>query len=255
MKKIIQIFLTSIVAILLTSCANDKDEKAKKFIKIIETTEDGIAEKSVFTYKKNQIISADNSKQNIVYTYTDGLITKIARYNKESKLSVTLQYSYLKEKLIKVTSSEAYVIYYSHNSNETVLYEKKTIDAQNKEHNVYHGTLSFKNNNLLKDERIFDDISLNTVSSSKITFEYDAFNNPYLSILGYDKLLDHNVLVSKNNVVRTVVEITVVEGGQTISSANLYSTAFKYDSDDYPTEQVSESSITNPNYSKIEYLY
>lgn len=256
MKKLIQISLfVSIVAVFFASCSNDKNEKGKNFVKMIETTENGVAEHSVFTYLEHQISSTDNSKQNIVYTYTEGLITKIVNYNKESKLKVVLQYSYKEEKLVKVTSSEGYVIYYTPNSNGTVFYEKKTIDSENQEHKVYHGVLSFKNENLVKDERVFDNVSSNTVSTSNTTFEYDAFNNPYFSILGYDKLLDQGALISKNNVVMTVAETTIVEAGQTISSANLYGTTFKYDADDYPTEQVSESSITNPNYLKIQYLY
>lgn len=256
MKKLTQIFLfASIVALLFTSCASDKDENGKNFIKMIETTENGVSKNSVFTYNENKIISTDNSAQNVVYTYTDGLITKVVNYNKQSKLSVTLNYEYLKEKLVKVTSSEDYLINYTYNSDGTVSYEKNTVDSKNKENKEYHGTLSFKNENLVKDERVFDAVSSNTVSSSKTTFEYDAYNNPYSAILGYDKLLDQGVAISKNNVVRTVAETAVVENGQTISSANLYSTTFKYDSDNYPIEQVSESSAMNPNYLKIQYLY
>lgn len=256
MKKITQIFIfISIVAVFLTSCANDKDEKAKNFIKMIETTENGVAEHSVFTYHENQIISADNTKQRIDYTYKEGLITKMVSYNKESELSTVVEYTYLKEKLVKVTSSEKYVIYYTHKADGTVYYEKYNDNSQNQEQKIYHGTLSFKNKDLVKDERVFDDVGPNKISSSKTTFEYDTFNNPYFAILGYDKLLDQSALVSKNNVVMTVAETTIVEAGQTISSANLYKAIFKYDVDNYPTEQVSESSISNPNYSKIEYLY
>lgn len=256
MKKTTLMFLfVSIVAVFLTSCANDKEEKVKNFVKIIENTENGVAEHSVFTYHENQIISADNTKQRIDYTYKEGFITKIVSYNKESKSSKVFEYTYLKEKLVKVTTSENDVIYYTHKSDGTVYYEKYNDNSQNPEQKIYHGTLFFKNKNLVKDERVFDDVGPNKISSSKTTFEYDAFHNPYCAILGYDKLLDQSILVSKNNVVMTVTETTVVEAGQTISSANLYKSIFKYDTDNYPTEQVSESSISNPNYSKIEYLY
>lgn len=256
MKKLIRIFFfISIVSLFLTSCSNDKDDKGKNFIKIIESTENGISENSVFTYHENQIISADNSKEKIDYTYDNGLITKIVKYNKQTQLSITLEYTYLKEKLVRVKSSQNYVIYYTHTSDATVLYEKYKIDSQNQEHKAYHGTLFFKNSNLIKDERVFDNVSESVDSSSKTTFEYDTYNNPYYSILGYDKLLDCGVSLSKNNAVLTVVESTVMVGDETITSANIYKTDFKYDADDYPTEQVSEASIGNPNYSKIQYLY
>lgn len=256
MKNSIKIFFfISIAAVLLSSCANDKDEKSKNFIKIIESTQNGIAENSVFTYNENQIISAENSKEKIDYTYQDGVIIKITTFNKATQQNVVLKYTYNKEKLVKVTSSENYVINYTHNSNETVYYEKINVNTQNQQQKVYHGNLFFKNNNLIKDERVFDDGEENTVSSSKTTFDYDTFNNPYFSILGFDKLLDHDASVSKNNVVMTVAETTVVSGEEIISSANMYKTTFKYDTDNYPTEQVAEESLTNPNYSKIQYLY
>ncbi len=256
MRNLIKIFFyIFIAAVLLSSCSNDKNDKDKVFIKMIETTENGVSEHSVFTYNENQIISAENSKQKIDYTYQDGVITKIATYNKATQLSIVLKYTYDKGKLVKVTSSENYEINYTHNSNETVYYEKLNVNAQNQQQKVYHGNLFFKNKNLIKDERIFDAADINSVSSSKITFDYDTFNNPYFSILGYNKLLDQGAVVSKNNSVMTVVETTVVSGGGTISSANMYKTTFKYDAYNYPTEQISEASLTNPNYSKIQYLY
>ncbi|MFA9192680.1 hypothetical protein AAGV28_14980 [Flavobacterium sp. FZUC8N2.13] len=256
MKNNIKLFFfISITAVFFSSCANDKDEKSKNFIKIIESTQNGIAENSVFTYNKNQIISAENSKQKIDYTYQDGVIIKITTYNKTTQQNVVLNYTYNKEKLVKVTSSENYVINYTHHSDGTVYYEKFNVDAQNQQQKVYHGNLTFKNNNLINDERVFDDADQNSISSSKTTFDYDTYNNPYFSILGFDKLLDHDASVSKNNVVMTVAETTVVSGEETISSANMYKNTFKYDTDNYPTEQVAEESLTNPNYSKIQYLY
>jgi hypothetical protein len=256
MKDSIKIFFViSIVSILLASCSNDKDDKNKYFIKIVETTENGISETTVFKYDENQIISADGTKQLVDYTYDNKLITKIVTYNKESMLSSTLEYSYVKDKLVKVTSSEDYIIKYAHNTDGTVLYEKYTIDSQNQEQKVYHGILYFKNKNLIKEDRILDDTAVGVVSNSKFRFEYDAYNNPYHSILGYDKLLDHGVTISNNNPVMTVIETTVAQGEQITSSAKLYKSTFKYDADNYPTEQISESSIANPNYLKTQYLY
>ena len=246
-------FSILITPILLSFCSNDKNEKGKNFIKMIESTENGIVENSVFTYYENQIINAENSKEKIDYTYENGLITKIVRYNKATKANVVLGYTYKEEKLVKVTSSENYVINYTHDSNGTVNYEKFNVSAKKQQQKVYHGSLFFKNNNLIKDERVDD--NEDKKSTSKTTFDYDGYNNPYFSILGFDKLLDQGVMVSKNNAVMTVVETTVVDGDQIISSANMYKTTFKYDADNYPTEQVTEESVTNPNYSKIQYLY
>ncbi|KDN54876.1 hypothetical protein [Flavobacterium seoulense] len=256
MKNLVKtFFFISITAIFLSSCSNDKNEKGKNFIKIIESTQNGIVENSVFTYNDKQLVSAENSKSKTDYTYNDGLITKVITYSKTTNATIVVNYKYNNEKLTEVTSSENYVINYTHNSDGTVSYEKFTVDAKKQQQKVYHGTLVFKNQNLIKDERVFDDADENSVSSSKTTFDYDTFNNPYFSIVGFDKLLDQGAAISKNNIVMTVAETTVVSGEGTISSANMYKTTFKYDSDDYPTEQVSEASLNNPNYSKIQYLY
>lgn len=256
MKKLNYIFFfILIVSLFLTSCSNDKDEKGKTFVKIIESTENGISENTVFTYHENQIISSDNSKEKIDYTYDNELITKIVKYNKQTQLSTTLEYTYLDKKLVKAKSVNNYVIYYTHNTDATVSYEKYKIDSQNQERKVSHGTLFFRSKNLIKDERFYDNVSEGVISGSKTSFEYDTYNNPYFSISGFDKLLDRATLVSKNNAVITIVETTVVNGSETITSANIYRTTFKYDADDYPTEQVSEASVGNPNYSKIQYLY
>ena len=245
-----------IVAVFLTSCSNgDSNDFSKNFIEIIETNENGISENTVFSYHENQIISSDNSKEKIEYTYNNGLITKVVKYNKETQLNTTLEYTYLKGKLVKAKSVNNYVIYYTHNADATVTYERYKIGSENQELKVNHGTLFFNNRNLVKDERFFDNVSEGIVAGSKTSFEYDAYNNPYKSILGFDKLLDRGALVSKNNVVITIVETTVENDDGTITSANIYRTNFKYDSDDYPTEQLSEASVGNPNYSKIQYLY
>lgn len=256
MKNLTKIFFfISIVVILLSSCANDKDDKGKNFIKMIETTENGVAENSIFKYYENQILSAENSKQRIDYTYDGGLITKIVIYNKDNESSIVLDYKYAKEKLVQVSSSEDYEIYYTHNTDGTVSFEKYKGTSEGEGERVYHGVLYFKNDNLIKKECVFDVVDEDKVITSKITFDYDTFNNPYFSILGYDKLLDKGAAISKNNVVMTVAETTVIDGEQTISSAKMYTTTYKYDADNYPVEQVSEASLNNPNYSKIQYLY
>lgn len=256
MQKITQLFfLIATVAILLTSCANDKDDKGKIFIKMIETTENGVSENSIFKYLDNQIISSENSKQKIEYTYNNGLITKIVSYNKLNESSVVLEYTYENEQLVKLTSSENYVIYYTHASDGKISCEKFLGSSKEEGQKLSHGVLYFKNDNLVKSENVFDVIAEDKVTTTTISYEYDTYNNPYNSIVGYNKLLDKAAIVSKNNVVMIVAETAVVVGDQTISSAKMHTISYKYDKDNNPTEQESESSLNNPNYSKIQYLY
>ncbi len=256
MKNITKIFfLIFTITLVLSSCANDVDDKGKVFVKIIESTENNISETSVFKYNGNHIVSAENSKQKIDYTYKEGFITKILIFDKENETTVVLEYKYSKGKLVQLTSSEDYKIYYTHNTDGTVSFEKFKRISEGEDERVYHGVLYFKKKNLIKKEISFDIVDEDQVITSKIEFSYDTYNNPYNSILGYEKLLDKGAAVSKNNVMMTVAETTVVDGDQTISSAKMYTTSYKYDSDNYPIEQVSEASLNNPNYSKIQYLY
>jgi hypothetical protein len=64
----------------------------------------------------------------------------------------------------------------------------------------------------------------------------------FYAILGYSKLMDHNDLVSLNNKRSSVVqESSTNAASQTISSAKFFNSIFKYDTDGYPMEQLTET--------------
>ncbi|WP_414000262.1 hypothetical protein ACMDB5_06845 [Flavobacterium sp. W1B] len=253
MNKIVVVLIVSLLV--FYSCSDNKEGNGKLLIKTVETSENGTSVTTLFKYNGNEILSAVGVKNHIAYTYENGLITKITSKDKENQLSVTLEYSYDKGKLVRMKSSENYVINYTHNSDGTVSYEKITVDPQNQGTELFYGTLYFENKNLIKDERTIDDVVLGLVSKYKFSFEYDSKMNPFYNILGYEKLLNQNEIISFNNSVMSVLEITITKDGKIISSANLYRGAFKYDEDHYPTEQLSEASIANPNYLKTQYFY
>jgi hypothetical protein len=74
----------------------------------------------------------------------------------------------------------------------------------------------------------------------------------FYAILGYSKLMDHNDLVSLNNKRSSVVqESSTNAASQTISSAKFFNSIFKYDTDGYPMEQLTE---TKSGYLKSEYF-
>ncbi|MNG32565.1 hypothetical protein D3C84_1186110 [compost metagenome] len=76
--------------------------------------------------------------------------------------------------------------------------------------------------------------------------------------MGYKKLLDCNEGISPNNSLISTVITSVSKEDQVTSSAVFYKSSFKYDLDNYPTEQVSENAIaTNGHvgYLKSEYFY
>jgi hypothetical protein len=64
--------------------------------------------------------------------------------------------------------------------------------------------------------------------------------------------------ISSNNSLINTVIATITNGDQVLSSANFYKSSFKYDSENYPTERVSETAILangNTGYLKTQYFY
>lgn len=242
------------VAVLSSSCSGDKKDKSKVLKKLIETTEDGTSVTTLLTYNGNEIVNIDDVLLHKDFSYTNGLITKISTLDKATKLSRTVEYSYKKDQLIQVLSPGDYVINYIHNIDETVSYEKKSLNSGNQDAKLYHGTLYFKNKNLVKDERILDDTVPDVVSKHTVNFKFDSKSNPLYPISGYVKLLDQNEVISLNNMVSSVTESSITNvSDQIISTAKFYKSTFKYDADDCPTEQLTETAKTG--YLKSQYFY
>lgn len=259
MKKTKNIFLVlSIFVMTLCSCSNDTDDSVKLLKKVVETSAQGTSETMLFTYNGTEIVRIDGAQKRTDFTYTDGLITKTIALNKTNQQSETIEYSYLEGKLVEVESLGNFRIKYSHNSDKTVSYQKFTIGSGNQEVKEFHGTLYFENENLIKEERVLDTTPVGVTSSESITFDYDAKNNPLYNILGYKKLLDYMETISSNNSLINTVIVTTTNGDQVLSLANFYKSSFNYDSENYPTEQVSETALFangNRGYLKTEYFY
>lgn len=258
MKKTKNIFwLLSVFVLTLYSCSNDNDDSLKLLKKVVETSENGTSETTVYTYNGTEIVSIDGVQKRTDFTYTDGLITKTVILNKTNQLSETIEYSYLVGKLVEVESLGNYRINYIHNTDKTVSYERFRISG-NQQVKEFHGTLYFANENLIKNERILDTMPVGITSSESITFDYDAKNNPLYNVLGYKNLLDHMETISSNNSLINTVIATTTNGDQVLSVANFYKSSFKYDSENYPTERVSETAILangNTGYLKTQYFY
>lgn len=254
MKKTKNIFwVLSIFVLTLNSCSTDNDDSLKLLKKVVETSEEGTSETTLYTYNGNEIVSIDGVQKHTDFTYTNGLITKVVTLNKTNQQSETIEYSYLEGKLVEVESLGNYRINYIHNSDKTVSYEKSTIGSGNQEVKEFHGTLYFENENLIKEERTLDNTAVGVTSNYSVSFDYDSKNNPLYNILAFKKLLDRMETISSNNSLINTVVTTTTKGDQVLSSANFYKSSFKYDSDNYPTEQISENE--NTGYLKTQYFY
>ncbi|WP_073352686.1 hypothetical protein [Flavobacterium xanthum] len=256
-KILLHLFLSFLV-LTIYSCSNDNHDSMKLLKKVVETSEGGTAETTLYTYKGNQIVSMDGANKRTDFTYTEDLITKRVTQNKTNQLLETINYSYFEGKLVEVISLGKYRIKYVHNADKTVSYEKFSIASGNQQVKEFHGKLYFENENFIKDERILDNTASGTLIEYTVSFDYDAKYNPLYNIVGYKKLLDYNEEISSNNSLISTVITSVSKDDQITSSANFYTTSFKYDLDNYPIEQVSENSVaTNGNggYLKTEYYY
>ena len=258
MKKNKIFWILSVCLLTFCSCSSDKDDSLKFIKKIVESSEGGVSETTLFTYKRNQISSADGTQKRTDFTYTDGFITKTVTLNKVSQLLETVVYSYLEGNLVEVVSFGNYRIIYIHNPDKTVSYEKFTTVSPNQEVKEFHGILYLENENFIKDERIFDNTAAGVVAKHSVIFDYDAKRNPLYNILGYKKLLDYNEGISSNNSLMRTVTTNFSKDEQITSSASLYKSTFKYDSENYPTERVSETAVAgngNVGYLKTQYFY
>lgn len=242
----------------LFSCSNDSEDNLKLLIKVVETNEKGTSETTLFTYNDNEIVSIDGGQKRTAFTYSDGLITKTITLDKKNQLLETIEYSYLKGKLSGIQSLGNYRINYIHNSDKTVSYERFTIISANQQVKEFHGTLYFENENLIKEERIYDNMPVGVDSNYSVSYDYDLKKNPLFHIKGLKELLNQNEKISMNNNVISTVITSVSKDDQITSSAYLYKNSFTYDLDNYPTERVSENTVaTNGNigYLKTEYFY
>ncbi|NRS90071.1 hypothetical protein HNQ02_003006 [Flavobacterium sp. 7E] len=228
----------------LISCSGDKEQGGKLVKRLVETTENGKEEPTLFTYQDNKIESIDEVNFKTTFTYTDDLITKKTILNKASQLIEIVYYHYENEQLIEAKSA-SYIVSYIHGNDGVVAYEKYRIGTDLKETKEYHGQLFFKAANLVKDIRISELSVMGVVETKTYEFQYDTKNNPFAAIANYSKLLDNNERASKNNVVITTIADESKDGDQIVSSALLYINSYKYDNENYPTEQNTDDVVPN----------
>ena len=251
-------YLYSVLTICLFafySCSTDTSTNVKLLKKTISTSETGASLTTVFTYVDDEILSTDDTNTHVEFTYSDGLIVKKVTTDKTISAIEIINYTYDAGKLIRAESPNTYRINYIHNSDNTISYQKMKIVSNNQEVKEYHGILFFENENLVKDERTFDNTAAGTVSKYNLSFDYDSKTNPLYNIAAYKKMLDCNQAVSANNSLNVTEITSVAKDDQIISSAKLYKSSFSYDVHGYPKEQVSETAIFNSGAVKIQYFY
>ncbi|KIX21948.1 hypothetical protein SY27_04500 [Flavobacterium sp. 316] len=237
MKKILT--LVSAIALVFTSCSKDDDsvvdEAENILLKKTILTEGGNTETYDWTYDGNKLVSnISNDGSKLLYTYTGDLLTKIEEFDGAS-LEFTTNYFYNNGKLVSMEeistgSSQKERTDYTYNSDGTVSFTKYAIViATNATSTINNGKLFFANNNVIKREEI------STYSTITTTYLYDDKKNPFMNVVGLDKLFDEP-RSSKNNVVKETEVVENTSGGTT----NTYITTnvYTYNASGYPITVV-----------------
>lgn len=262
MRKVICLFFISLFITTLTSCTADADDtiQDKLVKKIIEVNQDESSSTYIFTYNGKKIISIESQETSKTFFYTGDLITKIVALNKTTQTQSTSDYIYTNNHLTKVINSDNYTFTYTHQPNGSITYQKTTTDSNNAVTILFDGSLSLTASNIIKDMRTLATRDANKIYTEEVSFGYEAKKNPFHSITGFSKLLDHSKMISINNV-KTILEnntITIVDTNQITSSANYYSNSFVYDNDGYIKELISEKAVLgnqNKNHFKSLFFY
>ncbi|GIZ07518.1 hypothetical protein [Flavobacterium sp. UMI-01] len=257
-KKIYIYWFLTVTTLLFSSCSEDLDDSIKYLNKIVETSESGTEKTTTFFYNQAQLVRIESAETIKVFTYTADLITKIETTTLSNNSKTIVNYSYNNGKLQTVQSDGDYVINYTHNQDGTVSYEKFDISLLPLPVKIHHGKLYFDNGNIIREERTLDNVGVGVLSRYYVNYEYDLKSNPLHHILGYEKLLDHEGIISTNNYLISTVETSVEKDGQIISSASFYKNTFKYDKRNYPVEKNSLVSIPHKGISynlKTTYHY
>ena len=265
MKRILCIF--GALALLLSSCSSDEksspveiDSTLPKTISYIYPSPQlGTNNKNTASYNGNKLISLVSEDSKKVFTYEGDVIVKQEVFDvdgngKELK-SAEVSYTYENGKLkTKVTREDFTVEYpngyyidkvvFTHTSNEVISYVNYSVNKDTKaETKNSEGKLTYKDENLVKDEQKFSAVTETWV------YEYDTKNNPLKNILGFNLLLNEIDGFAKNNVVKTT------KTSSEFPNAAVYATSYLYNNNNYPTRNTSFDGGGKNIEFEIEYTY
>lgn len=260
MRKAIYLVFVTLFIVTITSCTSDNVDvvQLKLLKKVIEINVDGTSSTYNFTYNGTKIVSINSELNTKTFTYTNNLITKIIELDNATQLQTTYTYSYIDDKLTQIICSDNYELNYTYNADGTISYKKTTTDINNNIVLIYHGALSFQNENIHNDKKTFDNTAVNILSKEEVSFVYDAKKNPFNNITGYNKLLNRFNTNSINNATSSIeiASTSYLDTNQITSSAIQLPRVFQYDNGDYPIEIVSDKAVfENQNKRHLKSLY
>lgn len=256
MKKISCLF--GVLALILVSCSNDygsangvTNTPLPKTVSYKYSDSPDDNDIVSVTYIGNKIVSAGftpNDKQ--VYTYTGDFITKIEDFAEEGNISSTNEFTYENGKLkidllTEIGGSQTYISkkVYTYNANGTISFIIYSVNSNAIETKKSEGVLTYLNGNLTQKTEVY------AGSSYAKTYEYDAENNPFKNILGYNLIIDSETNASLNN----VTKLTYVRTSGANTTTTIFNTVYEYNVKGYPVKQTQTDSFNNDEI--MEYTY
>ncbi len=228
MKKLLYLFSASLLV--LSSCSSDDDTTATVLVKKVSYVSIGESYTVDFTYSGNKIVSnVNNYGEKTTFTYTGDLITKIVDTDDKGNVDYTTEFTYTNGKLtseISLGTGDDYKhkTKYVHNTDGTISFEEfRVAVATGKEEEYGIGKYTFKNGNLVKKEKSYYG------TNSSETYEYDAKNNPFKNVVGFNLFVNDEEGAYVNNIVKRTYS------NSTGTYTNTYE--YKYNAEGFPTEQ------------------
>lgn len=231
MKKLLYLFSASLLV--LSSCSSDDDTTATVLLKKASYVSTGESFTTDFTYSGNKLVSwVDSFGDKKTFTYTGDLITKIVDTDDKGNVDYTTEFTYTNGKLTSEISLETgddykYKTKYVHNTDGTISFEEFRVAVATGKEEKYGdiGKYTFKNGNLVKKEKSYYG------TNSSETYEYDAKNNPFKNVVGFNLFVNDEEGAYVNNIVKR----TYSNSNSTGTSTNTYE--YKYNAEGFPTEQ------------------
>ncbi|CAN1505183.1 hypothetical protein MCETHM1_00618 [Flavobacteriaceae bacterium] len=233
MKKLLYLF--SATLLVLSSCSSDDDTTSAPtttvLLKKSSYVSTGESFTTDFTYSGNKLVSSvDSFGDKTTFTYTGELITKIVDTDNKGVVDQTTEFTYTNGKLTSEISLETgddykYKTKYVHNTDGTISFEdfRVAVATGKEEEYGYIGKYTFKNGNLVKKEKSYYG------TNSSETYEYDAKNNPFKNVVGFNLLVNDEEGAYVNNIVKRTYS----------NSTDIYTNTYeyKYNAESFPTEQ------------------
>ena len=229
MIKLLYLFSASLLV--LSSCSSDDDTTATVLLKKASYVSTGESFTTDFTYSGNKLVSwVDSFGDKKTFTYTGDLITKIVDTDDKGNVDYTTEFTYTNGKLTSEISLETgddykYKTKYVHNTDGTISFEEFRVAVATGKEEKYGdiGKYTFKNGNLVKKEKSYYG------TNSSETYEYDAKNNPFKNVVGFNLFVNDEEGAYVNNIVKRTYS------NSTDTYTNTYE--YKYNAEGFPTEQ------------------